>query len=475
MITVVGLGPGDPGDLTVRADRTLRSARRLFLRTSVHPTVSALAEQGISFESFDSLYRDGATFDEVYTAIYERLLAEGASADIVYAVPGHPLVGEDVVRRLLAQRDVPVEIVPGVSGLEAMYARLGVDPSQGVQVVDAQHIDDLLPDRHTLVLQVWSRQVASDAKLALMRWFADEHPVTVVRGAGVAGQEQIERVPLYEVDRLPWIDHLTSFYLPPGPLRGVRRLEALMHRLRAPGGCPWDAEQTHESLRRYCIEEAYEVVDAIDRKDDDALEEELGDLLLQVVFHAELAAEDGRWTLHDVAERICDKLVSRHPHVFGDSAGAHGLGASDVLRRWEDIKAREKPRGHGALAGVPLSLPALTASEKLQSRAARVGFEWPDFGGALRKLDEEIQELREALEASPENREAIAHEIGDVLTAVVNLARFKGIDPEQALRDANARFVRRFQAMEALAGGSLEGKTVGEMLELWARAKVQAG
>lgn len=475
MITVVGLGPGDPGDLTVKAERALRSARRLFLRTSVHPTVGALGEWGLAYESFDGLYRDGATFDEVYSAIYDRLLAEGAAGDLVYAVPGHPLVGEDVVRRLMAQDQVPVEIVPGLSGLEAMYARLGVDPALGVQVVDAQHIDYLMPDRHTLVLQVWSRQIASDAKLALMKWFADEHPVTVVRGAGVAGQEQIEQVPLYEVDRLPWIDHLTSFYLPPGPLRGMRRLEAIMHRLRAPGGCPWDAEQTHQSLRRYCIEEAYEVVDAIDRDDDEALEEELGDLMLQVVFHAELAAEEGRWTLHDVAGRICDKLVSRHPHVFGDTAGTQGLGAKDVLRRWEDIKAKEKPKGQGALAGVPLSLPALTASEKLQARAARVGFEWPDLGGALRKLDEELAELREALDTTPESKEAIAHEIGDVITAAVNVARFKGIDPEQALRDANARFLRRFQAMEALAGGSVEGKSVLEMLELWARAKVQTG
>ena len=194
-----------------------------------------------------------------------------------------------------------------------------------------------------------------------------------------------------------------------------------------------------------------------------------------MVFHSELATEDERWTLHDVAERICDKLVVRHPHVFGESAGTQGMGASDVLRRWEDIKAKEKPKEAGALAGVPLGLPALTASEKLQSRAARVGFEWPDFGGAVKKLEEELDELREALAAAPQSKEAIAHELGDVITTAVNIARFKGIDPEQALRDANARFLRRFQAMEAMAGGSVEGKSVQEMLELWAKAKVEAG
>jgi len=239
-----------------------------------------------------------------------------------------------------------------------------------------------------------------------------------------------------------------------------------MHRLRAPGGCPWDAEQTHVSLRRYCIEEAYEVVDAIDRDDDDALEEELGDLLLQVVFHAELATEDERWTLHEVADRICDKLVARHPHVFGSE---ERLDAESHIKRWEDIKAKEKPAGAGALAGVPLSLPGLTASEKLQNRAARVGFEWPDFKGAQAKLDEELAELHEAL--ATEDKGEIAHEIGDVLTTVVNLARFKGIDPEQALRDANVRFQHRFKAMETLAGGSIEGRALSEMLDLWNRAK----
>ncbi|MBM3274534.1 MAG: nucleoside triphosphate pyrophosphohydrolase, partial [Candidatus Sericytochromatia bacterium] len=314
--------------------------------------------------------------------------------------------------------------------------------------------------------QVWSRQLASDAKLSLMRWYGDDHPVTVLRGAGIPGQEQIETVPLFEVDRLAWIDHLTSFYLPPGGRRGVRRLEAIMHRLRTPGGCPWDAEQTHQSLRRYCLEEAYEVVDAIDRNDDDALEEELGDLLLQVVFHSELAAEDGRFDLHEVADRICDKLIARHPHVFGSD---ERLNAEDHLKRWEDLKAKEKHRGQGALAGVPLALPALTASEKLQSRAARVGFEWPDWTGARAKLAEELTELDEAL--ATDKPEQIAHEIGDLLTAVVNIARFKKIDPEQALRDASARFQARFGIMESLSGGSVEGKSVDELLGLWARAK----
>lgn len=490
MITIVGLGPGDPGDLTQRAVETLRRAERLYLRTEIHPTVAALRQWGLAFETFDRLYQQEATFESVYGAIVERLVAEGRASDVVYAVPGHPLVGEDTVRQLVAQKDVPVEIVAGVSSLDALFGRLGVDPAGGLQVVDALELARFEPgpalpgleeDRHTLVLQVFSAQRASEAKIALMALFDDEHPVTVVRAAGIPGQERIETVPLLEVDRLPWIDHLTSFYLPPGPLRGVRRLVALMHRLRAPGGCQWDREQTHESLRRYCLEEAYEVVEAIDQKDDDALEEELGDLLLQVVFHSELGSEDGRFTLAQVADRICDKLIARHPHVF--QAEPEARTAAEHLARWEELKAKEKPATSSAIAGVPLALPALTASEKLQSRAARVGFEWATWQGAVRKLGEEVKELEaEFDQASGEapwedaaRKAAVNHELGDVLTAAVNLARFWKLDPEQALRDASERFKRRFEAMERGAGGSILGRSLDDMLSLWAAAKAEVG
>ncbi|MBI6545203.1 MAG: nucleoside triphosphate pyrophosphohydrolase [Cyanobacteria bacterium NC_groundwater_1444_Ag_S-0.65um_54_12] len=480
MIVVVGLGPGDVGDLTRRAEQVLRQARRLFLRTRVHPTVAALEAWGLIFETFDDWYRQELTFEEVYHAIVTRLLAVGSQEDIVYAVPGNPLVGETTVSLLLAQQGVPITIIPGLSGLEMSYACLGVDPAGGLQVVDAMQLDhqEILPDRPTLVLQLWSSRVASEAKLSLMRYFPDEHLVTVVRGAGVSGQERRAVVPLFTLDRVSWIDHLTSLYLPPAALRGVRRLESLMHRLRAPGGCPWDAEQTHQSLRRYCLEEAYEVVEAIDQEDDDALEEELGDLLLQVVFHCELAAETGKWSLSEVADRVCDKLVARHPHVFSTHAGGEApvLATTEVLRRWDDLKRQEKP-ATSAVAGVPLALPALVASEKLQTKAAAAGFAWPDWQGALRKLQEEMQELCQALETpgEGESRAALIHEIGDVLTALVNLARFFAIDPEQALRDANTRFIRRFETMELLAGGSMKDKSLAELLALWSRAKKPVG
>lgn len=469
MITVVGLGPGDPGALTRAAESALRSGATLHLRTRVHPTVRALEDWGLVFTSHDDRYRTAEDFDGVYAGIVADLLELGGKQDVVYAVPGHPLVGERTVRMLLAQEAVPVRIVAGLSGLEAVYAALGVDPGDGVTIVDAMDLDpvELQPSRAILALQVWSGRVASDLKLTLMDVFDDAHEVIVIRGAGIPGEERTARIPLHELDRLPWLDHLTSVWVPAGPIRGVPRARALMARLRAEDGCPWDREQTHASLRRYCLEEAYEVVDAIDREDDEDLEEELGDLLLQVLFHARIAEEEGRFDLGSIADRLCDKLEERHPHIFGS---VQAETADQVLANWEDLKASQRPETAGTLDGVAEALPALTRSEKLQQKAARAGFGWPERSGARAKLAEELHELDQALAGDGD----IGHELGDVLMAVTNLARMVGVDPEMALRSANARFTRRFAATEEALGGSLVGKSLEQMLETWNRVKAAA-
>jgi MazG family protein len=260
------------------------------------------------------------------------------------------------------------------------------------------------------------------------------------------------------------------------PDRQVERLRAIMHRLRAPGGCPWDAEQSHASLVPNVIEEAYETVDAIRREDWEHLQEELGDLLLQVVFHSELAEEAGRHNLDDVARGICDKLVRRHPHVFADGDAE----TSDaVLVRWDEIKREEKGvSGKPFLHGVGRGLPALLRGAKLQKKAAKVGFDWPDLAGVVAKIEEEIGEVREELEdrgdgaASP----ALEAEVGDLLFSVVNLARRLGIDPELALEGTNRKFEKRFGLMEKALnadGESLEGANLAEMDRLWEAAKLE--
>jgi tetrapyrrole methylase family protein/MazG family protein len=247
------------------------------------------------------------------------------------------------------------------------------------------------------------------------------------------------------------------------------RLVAIMARLRAPGGCPWDREQSFDTIKPYLLEETYEVMDAIDARDWKALSEELGDLLLQPVFFAQMAAEAGHFDIADALEAINSKLVRRHPHVFGDGAART---ADDVKKRWDEIKAEEKPRlegkAKGLLTGVPRSLPALVEAQQIASRAAGAGFDWVNIGQVFDKLDEEIEELKTA------EGDEVEGEVGDLLFVIVNLARFLKVDPEQALRRTNAKFRRRFGHVEeelAAKGRTPQESTIEEMEELWQDAK----
>jgi MazG family protein len=245
----------------------------------------------------------------------------------------------------------------------------------------------------------------------------------------------------------------------------IDRLGQIVQRLRAPDGCPWDREQTHQSLKPHLLEECYELLDAIDARDDEELREELGDLLLQVVMHTQMASEENRFTLDDVAQVAADKLVNRHPHVFGENR----LPNSDaVLKQWDAIKRGEKLQRKSALDGVPKSLPALAKAQKVQTKAARVGFDWQEPPDVLAKIHEEINEIESASE------EELADEIGDLFFALVNFTRKHKLDAEQLLTGATAKFSKRFQAMERLAqdrGLELGKLTLAQMDELWEEVK----
>ncbi|MDW8104191.1 MAG: nucleoside triphosphate pyrophosphohydrolase [Armatimonadota bacterium] len=478
MISVVGLGSGDPAALSPRAWEALRSGRPVWLRTAVHPTVQALREAGIPFQSFDPLYEQAESFEALYAQIVERLLEMAQEGDLVYAVPGHPLIGEESVRLLLQQareRGVPVQVVGSTGFLEPTLEALGLCITDGIQVIDALSASRFPPDQWMPVLyyQVYDQFVASDLKLWLMRYYPDEHPVRVVQAAGVEGEQRVHAVPLRELDRVP-VDHLTSVYVPPLPPDERRDFAGLVHivaRLRGPGGCPWDREQTHETLRPFLLEEAYEVLDAINTGDDAKLCEELGDVLLQVVLHAQLASEAGRFDIQDVVSQQCDKLVRRHPHVFGDLQVAD---SAEVLRNWERIKAEENSHlpKQSVMEGVIPSLPALVFALEVSKRAVKVGFEWPDLQGVLDKFREEQQELAEAIAQG--DRERVEAEIGDLLFTLVNIARHLKVDAEQALHAMVRRFIVRFQQMEAMAreqGKPLEHLTLEEWDALWEQAK----
>ncbi len=249
----------------------------------------------------------------------------------------------------------------------------------------------------------------------------------------------------------------------------VRDLEEIVRILRAPGGCPWDAEQTHQSIRRNFLEEAYEAVEAIDEGSPDHLKEELGDVLLQVMLHARMEQEEGRFDLDGVADGICKKLIFRHPHVFGN---VEVSGTGEVLSNWEALKRQEKGQATNtdALEAVARSLPALWRAEKVQKKAKKAGFDWPDISGALDKLSEEIGELKAAV-AQGSN---VEEELGDLLFSAVNVARFLKADPEDALNSATDKFIHRFQKVEEFAaaqGRSMEGMTLAELDKLWEQAK----
>jgi tetrapyrrole methylase family protein/MazG family protein len=342
----------------------------------------------------------------------------------------------------------------------------------------------LLPTHSVLIAQAYNRRLMSGVKLVLSELYPEDWEIAVVRSASLPDEETVERVPLVELDRGERADHLTTLYVPPlSPLQATRVPEGLRYvtwRLRAPGGCPWDREQTHQSLRKYVLEEAYEVAEVLDAWDGspevaEKLAEELGDLLLQVYLQAEIADQEDLFHLGDVYQAITEKLIRRHPHVFGDVTVRD---SAHVLRNWEVIKREERAaRGEdvhaeSVLRGVPSSAPALYQAYELGRKAAKAGFRWPDLQGALDKLDEELRELRAAIAGGTKQEQEA--ELADVLFMLTRVADYQAIQPEDALHRGARTFRRRFEAMEAMAsrdGRTLDTLSLDEWLAYWQAAK----
>jgi tetrapyrrole methylase family protein/MazG family protein len=450
-IVVVGLGPGGLPHVTVDTLHAIERIPRRFARTLRHPSADLVADA----ISFDDVYEAADTFDDVYDTIVQHLLdAAGEHGEILYAVPGSPLVLERTVQalRLVA---VELEILPAMSFLDVAWARLGIDPIEaGVTLIDGHEFATAAAGRTgpLLVAHTHANWVLSDIKLAVDDPAHSDAAVTILQRLGTA-DESIVTTTWDDLDRSVEADHLTSIYIPhlAAPVgAGYVRFHQLTRTLRE--RCPWDIEQTHESLLPYLIEETFEVVDAVDQLDpddavtDEQLIEELGDLLYQIEFHATIAEQEGRFSIVDVTQGIHDKLVRRHPHVFGD---VDVESTDDVLRNWDSIKAAEKAERSSALDGVPRSLPSLAHAQQIGRKAAKVGFDWPTAAGALDKVTEEIGELREAIARADAG--SVADELGDLLFAVVNVARHLDVDAELALRRAADKFGRRFRHVEALA------------------------
>jgi tetrapyrrole methylase family protein/MazG family protein len=483
VVTVVGLGPGDDRWVTAHTRAAIESVPIRFVRTRRHPSAHLVGADAISC---DDIYDDADSFDDVYRSILERLVDAATSHhEIVYAVPGSPLVLERTVRLLRSDPRVETRVLPAISFLDVAYERLDIDPVDvGLRLIDG-HDFARAAAGHTgpmLVAHTHANWVLSDIKLAAESATGDE-PVTILQRLGT-DDELVVHTTWAELDRTVEADHLTCVYIPGlgSPVAAeLVRFHELARVLRAQ--CPWDREQTHQSLVQYLLEETYEVVDAIAELDpddpatDEHLVEELGDLLYQIEFHATIAEEEGRFTIADVAQYVHDKLVRRHPHVFAvdGSALVEVAGADEVVANWDAIKQAEKRRS-SVFEGVPRSQPSLSYAHAVQRKAAKLGFDWPDVHGAVPKIAEETAEVLEAAAAADVtgDRSAVIGELGDLLFAVVNVARHLGVEPESALRVATQKFRTRFEGVEQLArarGIDLVAADLAQLDALWDEVK----
>ncbi|WHY92046.1 nucleoside triphosphate pyrophosphohydrolase [Neobacillus cucumis] len=482
-IEILGLGAGDLEQLPLGVYKKLIQSEHVYLRTKEHPVVAELEKEGLQYISFDSIYEKHDQFEEVYQEITATLLSLAKTGPVVYAVPGHPLVAERAVQLLLEQgpeEGIEIDIGGGQSFIDALFQSLKIDPIDGFQLLDGTALSSsqLQMGQHMIISQVYDQFVASNVKLTLMERLPDEYEVYLVTAAG-SSQEKIEKLPLYELDRNVGINNLTSVYVPPVQdekilFKTFSKLRDIIAELRGPNGCPWDKEQTHESLKKYLIEESYEVIEAIDEGDFDHLIEELGDVLLQVLLHAQIGEDEGYFSIDDVIEGISAKMVRRHPHVFGNVKAEN---SKEVLQNWQEIKKQEKgEQPDSILSGVSKSIPNLIRAYELQKKAAKVGFDWQEIAPAFEKVKEELQEFEDELNGKDQELKLAKQEFGDLLFAFVNVARFLDIHPEEALFETNEKFIRRFRFIEEKvkeSGKVFEEFTLEELDLFWDEAKAK--
>ncbi|YCI77193.1 nucleoside triphosphate pyrophosphohydrolase [Bacillus sp. R1-10] len=485
-ITIIGLGAGDLEQLPLGIYKKLVQMEQCYVRTADHPVIGDLKREGINFTAFDGIYEKHDQFEAVYEEIAETLLHEASNRSVLYAVPGHPMVAEKTVQLLLEKGPalgIAIKLEGGQSFLDPLFQAVRIDPIEGFQLLDGTDLspDDLHITQHMIIGQVYDAFSASDVKLTLMEKLPDDYEVYIVTAAG-SSQEKVIKCALFELDRQMELSNLTSVYVPPVKDEALRyrefsKLRRVIAELRGPDGCPWDKKQTHESLKKYLIEEAYELIDSIDEGDDEGMVGELGDVLLQVMLHSQIGEDEGMFTIDDVIEGITAKMIRRHPHVFGD---VEVNGEEDVLVNWQKIKEDEKGGETKALKsildGIEKSLPNLLRAEEYQKRAAKVGFDWDEVSEAWKKVREEVQELEEEILSPNRDVERVKSELGDLFFALVNISRYYDIQAEEAVYKANQKFHQRFTYIEECiqrANKKFEDYTLEELDSYWDEAKAK--
>ena len=465
-ITVVSLGPGSRDCLTLGGLTAMKNAEKLVLRTNRCDAAAYLLEKGLSFETLDELHEQSEDFDELCEMVTEKLLAMAEENEICYAVLDAS--ADETVKALAGQAEL--QIIPGMP-LSAPF--LSAAPQEKIEIQTASSLEITGTQNPLLILECDSKMLMGECKLELLRFLDPDQPILFFPPCEKATRSYIE-LPLADLDRQEKYDHTCAVLIPPVELTARKRFDfydlvRVMAILRGENGCPWDKEQDHHSLRKYLIEEAYETAAAIDEEDWDHVADELGDVLLQVVFHAHVGAQLGTLELSDITTYVCRKMIDRHRHIFGTD---HCETADDVLKNWEKIKKEERGFKTQAdvLNGVSKGLPPLMRAGKVQKKARDVGFDWDDPREALKKVHEEADEVLAELNAGNDP----AMELGDLFFACVNVARLSNVEAETALQQATEKFIRRFTAMENLIlrdGKRLEDLTLSEMDVYWEGSK----
>jgi len=468
-IAIVGLEQDAAGEIDARAVDKLRSADVVVVPSISGASATLVTSLGITPVPFSELGLDERASAD---SVVEALLELSRDQNVALAAFGYPFIREGLISGILARARRGVDLYPVSSPLQVLLLALDMDATADLEIIDAGSLAAAAPvrDAHLIVTGVDNPILARAVSAQLRDRYAADHTI-VTAGCLEAGGFDLRPLTVDELSRLESMCRDTAVYVPPtriAPPGGFAELVRLIRILRAPDGCPWDREQTHASLAPHLIEEAYEGAAAAESGDDAALADELGDVLLQVVLHAQIGTEDGTFTIDDVLASIIRKIRRRHPHIFGTLTAET---AEEVTRNWDAIKRVEKPHA-GVLGEVPDALPSLMRAQKISRRAAGVGFEWEDMDGVWAKVHEEIDELKATVAGTPDAED----ELGDLLFTVVNVARKMGIDAEAALRRTCEKFAGRFEDMEvaaAAAGRPLEDLQAQEWEALWAGAKTR--
>ena len=479
MIKILGLGTGSLDSLTVKAYKALKNSNNIYIRTGEYPTVKELEKEGVKFETYDEKYNTSDLFRTLYDFIAEDIIKkESEFGDVVYAVPGHPLVAEKSVTNLIEkckERNIEYEIFPATSFIDLAMEKLEIDASEGFKIIDAFDIKDKILNKRDdiFITQVYNNLIASEVKLKLLEVFDDETMINYIKLDMETGEFINREIPLFELDWQEDLDHTTYVYVKKDKNNkyDFYDLIEIIDKLRGKDGCPWDKVQTHDSIKRDLLEECYEVIDAIEKEDMIGLEEELGDLLLHVIFHSSIGKEEGEFTINDVLTGICEKMIYRHPHVFKD---LNNKTVEQVLESWDDTKKKEK--GFETITdemnAVAKALPSTIKAAKIQKKASKVGFDFENVEIAMEKVIEELNEIKDVYKLEKVSR--IEDEVGDLLFSAVNVGRMLSVDCEEALEKTTSKFIKRFSFIESTAlskGKNLKDMTLEEMDKLWDEIK----